>query len=236
MEFSLRSLRTQSHRVGPSGKMYGIDLSADMLENCKRRAASFGITAENNRMELVKGDATILPFPDETFDFVVSTQVLEYVPDIEKALREIHRVLKRGTGRAVILDTDFDALIIHTDDVDLNKRMLAGYAPHVAHNHLPRHLAHLLSKCGFYVANLENVAILNLEYTPERFGYHLCDFIANYVRQQAAAAAAGDEEMKKQAEDDVNAWLADLQRQADRGSFFFSMNRYQFTALKKNLM
>ena len=37
-----------------------------------------------------------LPFPQESFDLVICTQVLEYVPEPEKMLSEIHRVLRRG--------------------------------------------------------------------------------------------------------------------------------------------
>ncbi|GAB4469369.1 MAG: bifunctional demethylmenaquinone methyltransferase/2-methoxy-6-polyprenyl-1,4-benzoquinol methylase UbiE [Anaerolineales bacterium] len=49
-------------------------------------------------------DALFLPFPDETFDAVVSGFLMRNVSDIERALREQYRVLKNG-GRIVCLDT-----------------------------------------------------------------------------------------------------------------------------------
>src|SRR6476469_1391980 len=44
----------------------------------------------------IVGSAESLPFPDESFDVVLSTQVLEHVPDPEQALTEAVRVLKKG--------------------------------------------------------------------------------------------------------------------------------------------
>lgn len=47
-------------------------------------------------MRFQDGKAESLPFDDESFDLVVSSQVLEHIPDREGAIRECHRVLKRG--------------------------------------------------------------------------------------------------------------------------------------------
>lgn len=49
----------------------------------------------------VVGSAESLPFPDESFDVALSTQVLEHVPEPERALREAVRVLKKG-GRLIL--------------------------------------------------------------------------------------------------------------------------------------
>ncbi len=50
----------------------------------------------NRQIFLVHGDATDLKFPDETFDGYWSVQTLQHIPNIEKALNEGFRVLKRG--------------------------------------------------------------------------------------------------------------------------------------------
>lgn len=56
---------------------------------------------DDPRIEIVHGDATNLPFEDETFDYVVCSEVLEHIPDDTTAAREIFRVLKPG-GTAVV--------------------------------------------------------------------------------------------------------------------------------------
>ena len=57
-------------------------------------------------------DMLAIPFPDESFDFVIANHVLEHVDDDVKALSELHRVLRRG-GRC-ILQTPFSAVLAHT--------------------------------------------------------------------------------------------------------------------------
>lgn len=72
--------------------VWGIDLAAPMIRHARKRcgAARFGV-----------GDVEHIPFPDNTFDVVVSLGVIEYLQSDERALREIRRVLRPG-GRAVI--------------------------------------------------------------------------------------------------------------------------------------
>jgi ubiquinone/menaquinone biosynthesis C-methylase UbiE len=63
----------------------GIDLSPGMLEKARER----GLTVR-------EGSATALPYPDHSFDVVVSFKVLAHVPDIRGALREMARVCRPG--------------------------------------------------------------------------------------------------------------------------------------------
>jgi SAM-dependent methyltransferase len=54
---------------------------------------------------MVNGDALMLPFPDESFDRVIAAEVLEHIPDDERALRELVRVLRPGGRMAVTVPT-----------------------------------------------------------------------------------------------------------------------------------
>jgi len=92
--------------VGPNGRACGIDISEDMLAMSRKRCADKPWT------EFKKSDATNLPYPDSSFDAAVSTQVYEYVADIPQALAELYRVIRPG-GRVVVLDTDYDSLVIY---------------------------------------------------------------------------------------------------------------------------
>ena len=49
----------------------------------------------------VRADALRLPFPDASFDHVIASEILEHIPDDERAMAEIARVLKPGAGAAV---------------------------------------------------------------------------------------------------------------------------------------
>lgn len=72
-------------------EVYGIDLTARHVELTSRRFRAFGM-----RAHLVRGDAESLPFKNEFFDLVYSFGVLHHTPDMEAAVREVHRVLARG--------------------------------------------------------------------------------------------------------------------------------------------
>jgi SAM-dependent methyltransferase len=54
---------------------------------------------------VVNGDALALPFPDEEFDRIIAAEVLEHIPDDERAVRELVRVLRAGGRMAVTVPT-----------------------------------------------------------------------------------------------------------------------------------
>ncbi len=94
-------------RIRPDLRVVGIDLSADMVAAAKRSASGFG-----DRVTAQLGDVTDLPFPDGSFDLVVSSFSLHHWADPAAAVPELARVLRPG-GRLHIYDfrfAPFDAL------------------------------------------------------------------------------------------------------------------------------
>ena len=85
--------------VGPEGSVTGIDMTAEMLGKARAAAAELG--AEN--VTFVEGEVERLPFPDDSFDVVISNGVIDLVPDKDAVFSEIHRVLRTG-GRIQIAD------------------------------------------------------------------------------------------------------------------------------------
>ncbi len=73
-------------------KVTAMDISTPNLENAKSFLEKRGVT---DRVTLVQGDAEHLPFPDASFDWVVSSHVLEHLPDFEQGLSELRRVAKK---------------------------------------------------------------------------------------------------------------------------------------------
>jgi ubiquinone/menaquinone biosynthesis C-methylase UbiE len=76
----------------------GIDFSPAMLDIARRRAGQIG-----RDVDLREADAADLPFPDASFDTVVSTYVLCAVPDECRAVKEMNRVLRPG-GTLLLAD------------------------------------------------------------------------------------------------------------------------------------
>jgi SAM-dependent methyltransferase len=83
--------------VGPDGRLELFDLQQKFLDHVMRAAGERGLT----NLIPTQGDATALPFEDDSVDAVVLTAVLGEIPDTAAALREIRRVLKPG-GRLVV--------------------------------------------------------------------------------------------------------------------------------------
>jgi ubiquinone/menaquinone biosynthesis C-methylase UbiE len=86
--------------VGPTGRVVGLDKSADMVAEAHDRAADSGLP-----VEFTVGDAHALDFPDASFDRVRTERMLIHVADPETAVRELIRVTKPG-GLVVMSDID----------------------------------------------------------------------------------------------------------------------------------
>jgi ubiquinone/menaquinone biosynthesis C-methylase UbiE len=69
----------------------GVDLSEPNIAACKKYAAEQGL---GDSITFLVGDAENLPAADKSFDYVVSSHVLEHVPDFVKGVRELKRVAR----------------------------------------------------------------------------------------------------------------------------------------------
>ena len=56
--------------------------------------------APNQKVEVVDLDREYLPYPDNKFDLITITEVVEHIRDFRKIIEEIHRCLKPGGGRS----------------------------------------------------------------------------------------------------------------------------------------
>jgi ubiquinone/menaquinone biosynthesis C-methylase UbiE len=201
--------------VGQGVKVTAVDVSTDMNAIASRRADQAGM---RERIDVVLGDATALAFSDASFDAAVSTQVLEYVDDVNSALQELRRVLRPG-GRLVLLDTDWDTLIWSARNEARTARVLDAWRSHAPHARLPRVLGPRLRAVGLKVTDVFSLPLLNTAYTESTYSHNLAGLIAHFVRTSGGLS-----------EDEIEAWLAELASLDEDDAYFFSLNRYVFRA------
>ncbi|MDF2713442.1 MAG: ubiquinone biosynthesis methyltransferase UbiE [Paenibacillus sp.] len=83
-----------------TGNVVGLDFSRNMLEFGEQKIAKLGM---NKQISLIHGNAMQLPFEDNSFDYATIGFALRNVPDLEKVLSEMERVVKPG-GLVVSLE------------------------------------------------------------------------------------------------------------------------------------
>jgi ubiquinone/menaquinone biosynthesis C-methylase UbiE len=198
--------------VGTDGSVSVVDSSESMLQ------AARDACAQNASIDIRLGDAQALPFSDAEFDVAVSTQVLEFVPDVDGALAEVNRVLK-PSGRLLVLDTDVDTIVWSSSDAELTRRLLIAWEQRHTDAHLPRTLLSRLRRAGFGIDGVTVIPVVNTAYDATQLSFHLSKQIAQQAEKSGAVTS-----------DEAQTWLHDLEERGRTGGYFFSLNRHVFTA------
>lgn len=200
--------------VGASGAVHGIDLADNMLESAST------LCSDLSHVTFEKCDAMALSAQDNSFDAVVSTQVYEYVPDLNAALLEFARVLKPG-GRGVIVDTDWAFPYWNAVDFGVRDNIIDAWKAHCPQESVPLRLAGAIKASGLTLNLIRTVPITNTHYDEANFSYWLSKVISAFIADQPNINA-----------NDIKDWLAGLEALHNKGEYLFCINRYLFEISK----
>lgn len=111
-----------AERVGPGGRVIGVDMTTEMVERARANAREGGY----RNVEFRLGEIETLPVGDGVVDVVISNCVLNLSADRPRVLREVMRVLKPG-GRVMISDLVSDRAV--PDFIAASRESLVGCLP-----------------------------------------------------------------------------------------------------------
>lgn len=155
--------------VGKEGKVQGLDFSENMLAKARENLAN---SPYRSIIDLQQGDAMNLPYPDNTFDGATVGWGLRNLPDLEKGIREMIRVVKPGS-MVVSLDMGkpsmpvfkeiywlyFDKLVPLMGKIWTGKANAYQYLHDSSREFPPQQeLAKIFAECGLVETKYQNLA------------------------------------------------------------------------------
>jgi ubiquinone/menaquinone biosynthesis C-methylase UbiE len=163
------------NRVQPSGSVVGIEPRPELLS----RAVELVPDAEFRL-----GDALALPADTAEFDVVVCVTVLEHMPDAERAIPELIRVIRPG-GRVGVLCGDQESFIVNHPERELTRRILSTFVEvRLANPWIGRQAPALLEQYG--LARVQARGFSTVDRDPTRFLAHAARIRADIALQAGA--------------------------------------------------
>jgi arsenite methyltransferase len=142
-----------ARRVGPAGKVYGLDMTDEMLALARENQKKAGV----QNVEFLKGEIESIPLPKNSVDVVISNCVINLSADKDRVLREAFRVLKPG-GRFAVSD------VVVRGDVPADiRRSIELWAGCVAGALEEREYRAKLAAAGFEAIDVEPTRIYHIE-------------------------------------------------------------------------
>ncbi|MBM9616861.1 methyltransferase domain-containing protein [Desulfobulbus rhabdoformis] len=200
--------------VGPTGRMCAIDYSADQIATAERNCVDM------EWVECRVGEASELPYENDTFDTVYGIQVFEYIEQLDAALREVRRVLRPG-GRCFILSTDWRTAVWHSHHEKRMQRILSAWETHSSTLDLPALLGVKLRNVGLVPLRQTPMSFLNRSYHRNSFSYWAARVIRSFVEGKHEI---GSEE--------AEAWLNEFELLEQQQAYFFCLTSVLTEAIK----
>ncbi len=134
-----------ARQVGESGRVYGIDMTEEMVETARKNAEGSHIS----NVEFILGEIESIPLPDAAADVVISNCVINLSPEKPKVFTEAFRILKPG-GRLAVSDIVTSAELPEEikDDLLMHSACIAGASP-------IDEIIRMMEKAGFTAVSVE---------------------------------------------------------------------------------
>jgi ubiquinone/menaquinone biosynthesis C-methylase UbiE len=197
--------------VGPGGRCIGVDASETMVAAARRRAVAAGVSAS---FEVADGGS--LPYPDGTFDACHAERVLMHVPDVERALAEMIRVVRPG-GRVGVFDIDQETMVADSPDRETTRTIVHTFTDAIRNGWIGRQLPRRFRERGLTDVTVDTVVVfLHYTFAELLLGGH-CTRL-----QEEGVLTAGQ----------VHGWWEGLRAADERGMFLLGFTAFIVTGAK----
>ena len=196
-------LEEMAKSVGPTGRVFGLDPSADQIAQARERCSA------HTNVELLESFANAIAINDNACDAIASTQTLEYIDNVDETLAEITRILKPA-GTLANISILWDHFKFHGAEDALNMRIFDAFRAHCFHQMLPMELRGKLKSLGFRHVQHKPLAFVVTNRDDNSPANYTEKVMANFALKQGIP------------ESDVADWINQLQQAEQEGRFGFT--------------
>lgn len=213
-------LEQLSRKAAYPVRFVGIDTSPSQIDKAKARNLG-------ERFEFVVADVSQgLPYADQSFDLVLSVNVLECIVDKERLLTEVHRVLKPG-GQVVFAHFDWDSQLINGMDKALFRKVVQSYNDwqqdwmDACDGWMGRRLWGCFHKSGLFDGRIHAYVMTNTEHAESYYGYQRIQDFQALVRHGFITP----EEHER--------FTTEVEQLAASGEYFYSITMYAYAGRRR---
>ena len=208
--------RLMAPMVSPGGQITGLDISPEIITFAQNYAMNTGLA---DLIQWSTGKAEFLPFKDMSFDSALAARLLLHVSTPESVLKELKRVV-RISGKVVVMDWDFETVVVDHPDRALTRRVLHWRCDHYGGNNWSgRQLLRHMKAAGF--STLEGIPFVSVARNAK-------DSLTLSLFRAAQVARDGGEITSSE----HDAWVAEINSALTADRFFASIVYFIVSGVK----
>jgi ubiquinone/menaquinone biosynthesis C-methylase UbiE len=201
--------------IMPGGKVVGLDSSAGMIEKARSRKLSAELPVEFHT-----GDVRALPFPDNSFARCRIDRTLQHIPQPERAISEMVRVLKPD-GLLLAYDNDWGTFSVTSQDREITRSLENFWCDSFTNSWIGRDQCDLFISSGLVDVKIDPSVSLITDFETADKVYNLRETVRRATVEGVISVAQG------------RSWIEELGDRTSKGSFMAALTAYTVVGKKR---